>query len=238
MPCLLICTQKKKSETVRTPDTPSNGNAGPTARLTIDQTWPGVPFITMRKLAVLTFMTLDGVMQAPGHPDEDTSNGFQHGGWAANYWGEVMAQVMEEAMATPYDLLLGRKTYQSFAAHWPNIDNDPVADKLNEATKFVVTSSPNKLEWKDSIPITGDIATEITRLKEQDGPLLQVHGSWQLIQPLLSHGLIDELRLWTFPLTVGSGKRLFSSEAALTRLELVKAKTTPNGVTMSIYRCA
>jgi len=192
----------------------------------------------MRNLAVLTFVTLDGVMQAPGHPDEDPSGGFAHGGWSVNFWDEVMAQVMEEAMAAPYDLLLGRKTYQIFAGHWPHIDNDPHADKLNNATKFVATSTLSKLEWKNSIRITGDIAAEVSRLKDQDGPMLQVHGSWQLIQTLLSHELVDEFRLWTFPLVVGPGKRLFGQDTVRTDLTLVKTKTTPNGVIMSIYRRA
>ena len=192
----------------------------------------------MRNLAVLTFLTLDGVMQAPGHAEEDPSGGFEHGGWCVDYWDEVMAQVMEEAMAAPYDLLLGRKTYQIFAGHWPHIDNDPHADKLNNATKFVATSTLSKLEWKNSIRITGDIAAEVSRLKDQDGPMLQVHGSWQLIQTLLSHELVDEFRLWTFPLVVGPGKRLFGQDTVRTDLTLVKTKTTPNGVIMSIYRRA
>ena len=190
----------------------------------------------MRNLAVLTFLTLDGVMQAPAQPGEDTSGGFIHGGWAVNYWGDVMAQVNEEAMAAPCDLLFGRKTYESFAAHWPNVSNDPHADKLNNATKYVATSTLSKLEWKNSTPITGDIAAEVSRLKERDGPLLQVHGSSQLIQTLLSHNLIDEFRLWTFPLVVGPGKRLFDQGSVPTDLTLVKTKSTSNGVVMSIYR--
>ena len=192
----------------------------------------------MRDLAILIFLTLDGVMQAPGLPEEDPSGGFIHGGWSANYWEEVMEQVMEEAMAAPYDLLLGRKTYEIFAAHWPHVGNDPVANKLNNATKFVATSTLSKLEWKNSIRISGDIAAEVSRLKDQDGPLLQVHGSWQLIQNLLSHELIDEFRLWTFPLVVGPGKRLFGQGTVPTDLTLIKTKTTSNGVMMSIYRRA
>ncbi len=192
----------------------------------------------MRNLAVLTFLTLDGVMQAPAQPEEDTSGGFIHGGWAVNYWGDVMAQVNEEAMAAPFDLLFGRKTYESFAAHWPNVSNDPHADKLNDATKYVATSTLSKLEWKNSTPITGDIAAEVSRLKDQDGPLLQVHGSSQLIQTLLSHNLIDEFRLWTFPLVVGPGKRLFDQGSVPTDLTLIRTKSTSNGVVMSIYRRA
>lgn len=190
----------------------------------------------MRELAILTFLTLDGVMQAPGNREEDPSGGFIHGGWSAKYWDEVMEQVMVEAMAAPYDLLLGRKTYETFAAHWPNAGDDLIANKLNKATKFVATSTLSKLEWKNSKPIGGDIAAAVSRLKEQDGPLLQVHGSWKLIQTLLSHELIDEFRLWTFPLLVGSGKRLFGEGTVSTNLMLVKTKTTSNGVMMSIYR--
>ena len=190
----------------------------------------------MRDLAILIFLTLDGVMQAPGLPEEDPSGGFIHGGWSANYWEEVMEQVMEEAMAAPYDLLLGRKTYEIFAAHWPHVGNDPVANKLNNATKFVATSTLSKLEWKNSIRISGDIAAEVSRLKYQDGPLLQVHGSCQLIQTLLAHELIDEFRLWIFPVVVGPGKRLFGQGIVPTSLKLEKSKTTSNGVIMSIYR--
>jgi dihydrofolate reductase len=192
----------------------------------------------MRNLAVLTFLTLDGVMQAPGQPEEDPSGGFIHGGWATNYWEEVMAQVEEEAMAQPFDLLFGRKTYESFSAYWPNVDNSAHADKLNNATKYVATSTLSELEWKNSTPITADIAAEVSRLKEQDGPLLQVHGSWQLIQTLLSHNLIDEFRLWTFPVVVGPGKRLFDQGSVPMDLTLVKTKSTSNGVVMGIYRRA
>ena len=192
----------------------------------------------MRELAILTFVTLDGVMQSPSSPDEDPSDGFEHGGWARNCWQEVMAQVMEEAMAVPYDLLLGRKTYEIFAAHYLNADSDSQISPLNNATKFVATSTPNTLAWKNSVPITGNIAAEVSRLKRQDGPLLQVHGSAQLIQTLLAHELIDEFRLWTFPVIVGSGKRLFGSDAAPTKLTLVKSDHTPKGATMSIYRHA
>lgn len=192
----------------------------------------------MRDLAVLTFLTVDGVMQAPGQPEEDTSGGFTHGGWAVEYWGDVMAQVDKEAMAAPFDLLFGRKTYESFASYWPNVSDNPHADKLNNATKYVATSTLGNLEWKNSTAITGDIAAEVSRLKAQAGPLLQVHGSWKLIQTLLSHDLIDEFRLWTFPLVVSSGKRLFGQGTVPTDLTLVKTKSTSNGVLMGIYRCA
>ena len=192
----------------------------------------------MRELAILTFLTLDGVMQGPGSPEEDPSDGFTQGGWAANYWDEVMQQVMAEAMADPYDLLFGRKTYDIFAAHWPGAGEDnPVAKMLNSANKFVATTSTqNDIAWQNTTRITGDIAAEVSRLKAQDGPLLQVHGSCELIQTLLSHDLIDEFRLWTFPVVLGSGKCLFSQGAVPAELTLVKSKTTSNGVVMGIYR--
>ena len=192
----------------------------------------------MRKLAILTFATLDGVMQAPAFPDEDPSGGFTHGGWAVNYWDEVMEQVKGEAMDAPYDLLLGRKTYASFAAYWPNAGDNPTANKMNNATKYVATSTLSKLEWKNSIRIKGDIAVEVSRLKKQEGPLLQVHGSWQLIQTLLSRELIDEFRLWIFPVVVGPGKRLFGQDTVPTGLTLIKTKTCSNGAMMCIYRRA
>lgn len=192
----------------------------------------------MRELAILTFLTLDGVMQGPGSPEEDPSDGFTQGGWAANYWDEVMQQVMAEAMADPYDLLFGRKTYDIFAAYWPEAgDDNPVAKMLNRANKFVATTSTqNDIEWHNTTRITGDVAAEVSRLKAQDGPLLQVHGSCELIQTLLSHDLIDEYRLWTFPVVLGSGKCLFSQGAVPAELTLVKSETTSNGVVMGIYR--
>ncbi len=190
----------------------------------------------MRKLAVLVFQTLDGVMQAPASPDEDRSGDFAHGGWAAPYWSDVMAQVMAEAMAEPYDLLLGRKTYDLFAGHFPNAGDDPVSNKLNSARKYVATSTSKSLEWHNSVILNGDIAKEVSQLKEQEGPLLQVHGSWQLLQLLHDHQLIDEFRLWTFPVMLGSGKRLFDQGESPIELELIKSGSTSNGVVMSFYR--
>lgn len=195
--------------------------------------------MTTRKLAILIFQTLDGVMQAPSMPEEDFSGGFTQGGWANECWDEVMEQVAREAMAEPYDLLLGRTTYELFASSFSNTDNNnPVSKKLNNAKKYVVTSNPKNIQWKNSEQITGDIAAEVRRLKEQDGPLLQVHGSWQLIQTLLTHGLIDEFRLWTFPVVVGAGKRLFADGAIPTHLKLRKFESCPSGAFMSFYQPA
>ncbi len=187
----------------------------------------------MRKLAVLTFLSLDGVMQAVRLPEEDTSNGFEHGGWATRYWDEVMVQVKEEAMSKPYDLLLGRKTYELFAANAKESDPSP----LNDLTKYVVTNTLDRLEWRNSIPVPGDLVREVTRLKSQDGPLLQVHGSWQLINTLLVNDLVDELRLWIFPVVLGGGKRLFQHCKFLGDLSLLRTGSTANGVIMAIYKC-
>ena len=190
----------------------------------------------MRKLALLTFVTLDGVMQAPSVPEEDTSGGFAYGGWARPCWGDVMSQVMRIAMAEPYDLLLGRTTYDMFASTFPNApDDNRVASKLNNATKYVVTSK-NDLEWSKSHQISGDIATEIAKLKSTDGPLLQVHGSWQLVQTLVANKLVDEFRLWTFPVIVGNGKRLFGDDTAHLSLELIDTESCASGAVMHIYR--
>ncbi|MGP1354608.1 MAG: dihydrofolate reductase family protein [Parasphingopyxis sp.] len=191
----------------------------------------------MRELAVLTFLTLDGVMQAPSSPDEDDSGGFAHGGWARNHWDEVMTQVAEEAMNEPYDLLLGRKTYDLFAPHWSAApaEEGPAAI-LNMATKHVVTSDPDGLDWQNSRAMTGDAPDAIAALKAEKGPLLQVHGSWQLFQTLLAYDLIDEFRLWIFPVVLGDGKRLFENGTASRNLSLVKTAKTPGGVTMLIYR--
>ena len=193
----------------------------------------------MREIEVQTFVTLDGVMQAPGGPGEDRSGGFAHGGWSQPYWDEVMGAAMGQAMARPYDLLLGRKTYDVFAAHWPNApEDDPVRRKFDAATKYVVTSDPNTLAWQNSEAITGDVAARIAALKGGDGPLLSVQGSGQLIQALLQNGLVDSFRVWTFPVVLGSGKRLFGEGAAPLGLKLAEAETSSTGVTMARYVAA
>ncbi|MEM7025140.1 MAG: dihydrofolate reductase family protein [Pseudomonadota bacterium] len=192
-----------------------------------------------RELAILTFVTLDGVMQAPAQPEEDFSGDFRHGGWGWPYWDEVMAQVRQEAMAEPYDLLLGRKTFEIFAPHFCSAEpGNAEADLLNRATKYVVTNTLSALGWQNSIAISGDVAAAVAKLKAQPGPLLQVHGSWQLIQALLANDLIDEFRLWTFPVLVGAGKRLFGDGVARGELTLAKSGATSNGVQMGIYRRA
>jgi dihydrofolate reductase len=192
----------------------------------------------MRKLLVSTFLTLDGVMQAPGGPEEDPSGGFAHGGWSVNYWDEQMGQVMGESMSMPFDLVLGRKTYEIFAAHWPHVTDDPGAEQLNRATKYVASRTLRSLDWSNSILIEGDVGEEIATLKQQEGPELQVHGSANLIQTLLRHKLIDEYRLWIFPVVVGPGKRLFSDGTIPAGLKLVDTKVSTTGVVIATYEPA
>jgi len=176
-------------------------------------------------------------MQAPGGPEEDSSGGFKHGGWVAGYWDDFLGNVMAEQMKGPFDLLLGRKTYELFAAFWPNAGADqPGGKELNSARKFVVSKTLKKLDWANSELVSGDAAYEIRKLKEQNGPELQVHGSGKLIQTLLKNDLVDEFRLKIFPITLGAGKRLFSEGAVPAGFRLVDCKTTPRGVIASVYK--
>jgi dihydrofolate reductase len=189
----------------------------------------------MRQLIVNTFLTLDGVMQAPGGPEEDPSGGFVHGGWSFGYWDEQMQEAMGEAMSKPFDLVLGRRTYEIFAAFWPHSD-DPGAAPLNRATKHVASTTLTELGWENSELIDGDVPAGIRALKAQDGPELQVHGSANLIQTLLEHGLVDELRVWIFPVVLGEGKRLFEPGTAPGGLELTSSQTSSTGVIIATYR--
>jgi dihydrofolate reductase len=189
----------------------------------------------VRELIVNAFLTLDGVMQAPGGPEEDPSGGFEQGGWSFGYWDEQMQQAMGESMSKPFDLVLGRKTYEIFAAHWPHSD-DPGAEVLNGATKHVASKTLNELTWENSKLIEGAVPDGVRALKEQDGPELQVHGSANLIQTLLEHGLIDEFRVWTFPLVLGKGKRLFDGGTVPAGLELTSSQVSSTGVIMATYR--
>ena len=192
----------------------------------------------MRTLIVSTFLTLDGVMQAPGGPGEDDSGGFAHGGWSVNYWDERMGQVMGEAMGVPFDLVLGRRTYDIFAAHWPHASDDDGAKPLNDAVKYVASRSRPTLEWSNSVLIEGDAAEGVAELKRGDGPELQVHGSSDLIQTLVRHGLVDQYRLWVFPLVLGSGKRLFGEGAIPAGLKLVDSTISSTGVVIGTYEPA
>jgi dihydrofolate reductase len=189
----------------------------------------------MRELIVNTFLTLDGVMQAPGGPEEDPSGSFEHGGWSFGYWDEEMERAMGELMSKPFDLVLGRKTYDIFAAHWPQSD-DPGAEPLNKATKHVASTTLTDLEWENSKLIEGEVPDGVRALKQQDGPELQVHGSANLIQTLLKHGLIDEFRLLIFPLVLGEGKRLFDGGTVPAGFELASSQVSSSGVIMASYR--
>ena len=192
----------------------------------------------MRELIVSTFLTLDGVMQAPGGPEEDDSGGFAHGGWSVNYWDEHVGRFMEEAMSTPFDLVLGRKTYDIFAAYWPAAPEEAASKPLNDATKYVASRSHPALQWNSSVLIEGDVAESIAALKQEDGPELQVHGSGNLIQTLLRHNLLDRYRLLIFPLVIGSGKRLFSEGTIPSGLKLVDSTASSTGVIMGTYEPA
>ena len=190
----------------------------------------------MRKIIAGAFVSLDGVMQAPGGPAEDPTGGFKFGGWAVPYWDEPMGEFMDECFSRPFDLLLGRKTYEIFAAHWPFVgEDDPIGKTFKEVTKYVATSSTEPLAWKNSVTLKGDVAAEIARLKEGAGPVLLSQGSSVLLQTLLTHDLIDELRLLTFPLVLGHGKRLFGQGTKAGALKLAESKVSTTGVTMSVY---
>jgi dihydrofolate reductase len=192
----------------------------------------------MRNLIVQTFVTLDGVMQAPGGPGEDDSGGFAHGGWSVNYWDDQMGQVMGEATSRPFAMVLGRRTYDIMAAYWPTAPEETGAKVFNDATKYVASRGRPTLEWSNSVPIEGDAADGLAALKAEDGPELQVHGSANLIQTLLRHNLVDEYRLWVFPVVIGSGKRLFGEGAIPSGLRLVDSKVSTTGVVIGTWEPA
>lgn len=193
----------------------------------------------MRKLIVQTFLTLDGVMQAPGGPGEDDDGGFAYGGWSVNYWDDQMGQVMGEATGRPFAMVLGRRTYDIMAAYWPTAPEEEGAKVFNDATKYVASRSRPDLEaWRNSVLIDGDAADGLAALKAEDGPELQVHGSANLIQTLLRHELVDEFRLWVFPVVLGSGKRLFADGTLPKGLRLVDSKVSGTGVIMGTWQPA
>jgi dihydrofolate reductase len=191
----------------------------------------------MRKIVVLSFVSLDGVMQAPGGPEEDTSGGFSYGGWTVPYSDEFSGNEMTKQMSMPFDLLLGRKTYDIFAAYWPkHPEIEAVATPFNKCTKYVVSHKPTELLWENSELITGDVALKIKDLKKENGPMLQVHGSSNLIQTLLKYDLVDELWLKIFPVMLGGGKRLFGEGTIPEAFKLIESKTTPSGVIFANYK--
>ena len=186
----------------------------------------------------ITQVTLDGVMQAPGGPEEDPSNGFTHGGWAMPFVDDAAGKVIDETIAGEFDLLLGRRTYDIWASYWPNHDDNPIGEAFNRATKYVVTHRPGQLGWKTSRPIGGDIVNEIRALKASVGPGLQVWGSSEVLQTLMAAWLVDEHRLWVFPVVLGKGKRLFEKGLPASGLSLISTGSTPSGVVFNTYRPA
>ena len=189
----------------------------------------------MRKLIVTAFMTLDGVVQAPGGPGEDEEGGFPYGGWTVPYFDEHLGETMGALMGQPFDLVLGRKTYDIFAAFWPTASEDEGAKPLNDATKHVASRSTPALTWERSHLIEGDVAEGVRRLKEQDGPDLQVHGSGDLVQTLAAAGLVDEWQILTFPVVLGQGKRLFADGSVPRALRLVSSSVSGTGVLVARY---
>ena len=188
----------------------------------------------MRKITILTFISLDGVMQAPGGPEEDTSGGFEYGGWTVPYFDEFMNEVMGEQMTKPFDLLLGRRTFEIFASYWPK--HEDKWPGINTVTKYVASNSLTKHEWNNSVFLKGDVANEIKKLKEQDGPDLQVYGNGNLIQTLLKHDLVDELWLKIFPITLGKGRKLFTEGTTPAGWKLIDSKVSPQGVIVANYK--
>jgi dihydrofolate reductase len=191
----------------------------------------------MRRLIVNTFLTLDGVMQAPGGPEEDTDGDFRYGGWSAPYWDDRMGEVMGAWMTPPFDIVLGRRTYEIFAGFWPHSE-DPGAKELNEARKYVASRTLTSVDWQNSELLGEDVPAAVGALKDEDGPVLQVHGSADLLQTLIREDLIDELQIFTFPVVIGSGKRLFGDGTIPAAFELVQSETSSTGVVISAYRRA
>src|SRR5215217_2462757 len=194
----------------------------------------------MRKLVVGTFLTLDGVMQAPGGPNEDRDGGFEHGGWLVPYFDEKFAQIMTEWTIRAGAFLLGRKTYEIFAGSWPNATDpaDEIATALNKRPKFVASRTLDRLAWSNSTLLEGDVAEAVARLKAQEGGEIQVHGSGDLLQTLLRHDLVDTLRIWQFPVVLGTGKRLFGEGTIPRSFRLVDTQLNTTGAVLHVYERA
>ena len=191
----------------------------------------------MRKLVCGAFVSLDGVMQAPGGPEEDPSDSFKYGGWTVPYADESFGPIFKKELSVPFDLLLGRKTYEIFAAYWPK-QKGMVADPFNKAKKYVVSDKDLDLTWKESILINGDAAAKLKALKKENGPVFHVWGSSNLIQTLLKDDLVDELRLRIYPVTLASGKRLFEEGTIPAAFELLDSQALPSGVILANYKRA
>jgi dihydrofolate reductase len=185
-----------------------------------------------------TFLTLDGVMQAPGGPGEDEEGGFSKGGWSVEFFDDEVGEAMDTFMSVPFDLVLGRKTYDIFAAYWPNASPEDAAKPLNAATKYVASRGRPNLSWERSVLLEGDVAQAVAGLKQEDGPELQVHGSGDLLQTLIREGVVDEFQLLVFPVLVGSGKRLFPQGTVPASLKLIESRVSPSGVFIGRYQPA
>jgi dihydrofolate reductase len=192
------------------------------------------------KLTLHTFLTLDGVMQAPGGPDEDPEGHFEHGGWSFPYGDQDFGATMAAWFVHADAFLLGRKTYDIFSGHWPHVTDpdDPIATKLNALPKYVASTTLRSVDWSNSALLGGDVVSEVAKLKDQPGDELQIHGSGRLAQTLIEHDLVDEYRLLIFPLHLGSGKKLFSDGTKAATLRLTSAKTTGTGVMIATYEPA
>lgn len=193
----------------------------------------------MRKIIVLSFISLDGVMQAPGGPEEDTSGGFKYGGWTFPYFDEYSNKIMTEQMGHPFDLLLGRKTYDIWNAYWPLHNDNSIGAGINEATKYVATTRPLETDWEKTVILKGgneNVVDEIKKLKQSEGPELQVQGSGNFIQTLLKNDLVDELWLKIFPITLGAGKRLFDDGSIPAAFTLENCSHSPSGVIFANYK--
>jgi dihydrofolate reductase len=194
----------------------------------------------MRRIIVTTFISLDGVMQAPGGPQEDPTGGFTFGGWTAPHFDAALGASMGEIFSRPFDLLLGRKTYDIFAAHWPYVTdlNNPIADLFNRVTKYVASRSNPKLTWQNSQLLGEDVVAALKEIKSGDGPDLLVQGSSNLLQTLWQNSLVDEFRVLIFPVVLAKGKRMFGDGASPAGLKLLEAKSYPTGVIVATYQPA
>ncbi|MFE2086664.1 dihydrofolate reductase family protein [Streptomyces sp. NPDC059460] len=193
----------------------------------------------MAKLTLTTFLSLDGVMQAPGRPDEDRSGGFEYGGWLAPFMDQGMGQFMTEVFDRSAAFLLGRRTYDIFAVYWPKVTDpdDPIACRLNPYPKYVVSTTLEKADWENTTIVSADVAEEVARIKERTvGGELQIHGSGALAQSLMAHDLIDEYNLLTYPVVLGRGHRLFPEGGLPTAFRLTGARITPKGIAIHTYR--
>ena len=194
----------------------------------------------MRKLVVGTFVTLDGVMQAPGGPDEDRDGGFKHGGWLVPFFDQKMVEIMTDWVDAAGGFLLGRRTYEIFAASWPNSadPNDRIAAALNQRPKYVASRTLEKVDWHNSTLLKGDVVEEVRKLKSRDGDEIQVHGSCDLRQTLLRQDVVDTLRIWQFPVVIGTGKRLFGEGTMPGTFKLVETQFSTTGAVLHVYERA